>query len=65
MLQIAGCTTDEASLRRYLDAIVAVNQLVRPQDQNTALNSAITRNEVNTLRAFEWVKDNIPEVTNM
>lgn len=64
MLQVAGCTSDEASLNKFLDAIVAGQDLVRPQDFTTALNSAVGRNEYNTLRVFNWLKQNVAQTTN-
>ncbi|KAI5638674.1 peptidase family m1 domain-containing protein [Phthorimaea operculella] len=63
MLQNAGCTSDQASLERYLDEIVSLNDTVRPQDMNTAINSAITGNQGNELKVFEWLKRNIPQAT--
>ncbi|KAL0882637.1 hypothetical protein ABMA27_001072 [Loxostege sticticalis] len=59
MLQNAGCTSDEPSLRKFLDAIVSKEDLVRPQDFTTSLNNAVSKNEYNTLRVFEWLKDNV------
>lgn len=61
---MAGCTTNEVSLEKFLDAIVSGDDAIRPQDFNTALNSAISRNEENTLRAFEWLKKNIEQTNN-
>ncbi|CAH0605717.1 unnamed protein product [Chrysodeixis includens] len=61
MVTAAGCTGNEASLRKFLDSIVDDEEDIRPQDYSVALNSAITGNEVNTLRAFEWLKDNIAQ----
>ncbi|CAH0763600.1 unnamed protein product [Diatraea saccharalis] len=59
MLQAAGCTSDQNSLAKFLNAIVDEEEIVRPQDLTTAFNSAVTRNEVNTLRVFEWLKNNV------
>lgn len=59
MLQAAGCTSDEASLRRFLSAIVSGEDIVRPQDFSTAFTNGIGKNEYNTLRALNWLKDNI------
>ncbi|XP_047984433.1 membrane alanyl aminopeptidase-like [Leguminivora glycinivorella] len=63
MLETAGCTQDEASLQKYLSAIVAMDDSVRPQDYNTALNAAVTGNEVNTMRMFRWLTNNVAQVT--
>lgn len=65
MLQAAGCTTDEASLRTYLNAITAGDDdyAIRLQDISTALSSAITANEVNTMRAFNWLTENVARTT--
>nr|AEO12690.1 aminopeptidase N1 [Ostrinia nubilalis] len=63
MLQNAGCTRDEASLRKFLDAIVSQQNIVRDQDFTTALNSAVSKNEYNTMRAFAWLKDNVNQTT--
>nr|AHA90590.1 aminopeptidase N [Achaea janata] len=64
-LQAAGCTTDEASLGRYLDAITggADDYQIRDQDIATALSSAITANEVNTMRIFNWLTNNVERTT--
>nr|AAX39863.1 aminopeptidase N1 [Trichoplusia ni] len=61
MVTAAGCTGDEASLRKFLNAIVDDKEDIRPQDYSVALNSAIASNEVNTLRAFEWLKTNVDQ----
>ncbi|KAJ2952360.1 hypothetical protein O0L34_g4645 [Tuta absoluta] len=63
MLQNAGCTANQASLERYLDEIVSLNDTVRPQDMATALNSAISGNQGNELIVFEWLKRNINQTT--
>ncbi|CAK1599082.1 unnamed protein product [Parnassius mnemosyne] len=63
MLEAAGCTNNETSLWRYLDAIVALDDAIRAQDYNTALNSAVSGNEANTMRMFEWLKNNIAPAT--
>lgn len=63
MLGAAGCTTDQTSLERYLSAIVSGNDDIRPQDHSSALSSAITSNEVNTMRAFQWLTNNVAQTT--
>ncbi|XP_075971875.1 membrane alanyl aminopeptidase-like [Anticarsia gemmatalis] len=65
MLQAAGCTNDEASLQAFLNAITAGDDddTIRPQDYSTALSSAITSNEVNTMRAFNWLTNNVARTT--
>ncbi|RVE53192.1 hypothetical protein evm_002025 [Chilo suppressalis] len=65
MIQAAGCTTDKNSLEEFLNAIVNESEIVRPQDRNTALNSAVSRNEINTQIVFEWLKNNIQRVINI
>ncbi|XP_041970736.1 uncharacterized protein LOC121727124 [Aricia agestis] len=62
MLQAGGCTSDEASLNTFLNAILTNDDIVRPQDYTTALNSAITGNEYNTMRFFEWLKANVNQI---
>lgn len=61
MLQYAGCTTNQNSLEQFLNAIVSGTDAVRAQDFTTALNSAVSRNEINTLRVFEWLKNNVDQ----
>ncbi|CAH2070916.1 unnamed protein product, partial [Iphiclides podalirius] len=63
MLEAAGCTSNQASLWRYLDAIVTLDDAVRPQDYNVAINAAVSGNEANTMRAFEWLRNNIARTT--
>ncbi|CAG5041325.1 unnamed protein product, partial [Parnassius apollo] len=63
MLEAAGCINNQSTLWRYLDAIVALDDAIRPQDYNTALYSAVTGNEDNTMRMFEWLKNNIAPAT--
>ncbi|XP_059049701.1 membrane alanyl aminopeptidase-like [Achroia grisella] len=62
MIENAGCTTDQDSLEKFLFAIVSGNDDIRPQDYTTAYNSAVTGNEINTLRVFEWLKQNYEAV---
>lgn len=59
LLETMGCTRDAASLRKYLDHIVSDNDEVRPQDFNTALNSATSGNEENTKIVFDWLQENL------
>nr|AAF07223.1 aminopeptidase N [Manduca sexta] len=63
MLEAAGCTRDQASLEKFLNAIVSGNDDVRPQDHSSALSSAITSNDVNTMRAFDWLTKNVDQIT--
>lgn len=58
MLQAAGCTSDQASLEFFLTAFMTDNDEVRPQDYSTAYSNAVTGNEFNTLRVFNWLKEN-------
>ncbi|VVD01641.1 unnamed protein product [Leptidea sinapis] len=58
MLQAAGCTKDTASLEVFLNAIVDGQDTVRPQDHSTALSSAVTGNEENTLKFRSWLDQN-------
>ncbi|CAB3221062.1 unnamed protein product [Arctia plantaginis] len=60
MLTAAGCTRDQNSLGIFLNAITAGSNdyTIRDQDYSTALNSALTSNEENTLVAFEWLQQN-------
>ncbi|KAM3967324.1 aminopeptidase N [Aphomia sociella] len=58
MLETAGCTTDQASLEKFLTAIVTDSDDIRAQDYSTAYSSAVTGNEINTLRVFNWLKEN-------
>ncbi|XP_050667553.1 membrane alanyl aminopeptidase-like [Leptidea sinapis] len=64
MLQAAGCTKDTASLEVFLNAIVDGQDTVRPQDHSTALSSAVTGNEENTLKVFDWLKRNLDQTIN-
>nr|AEA76302.1 aminopeptidase 8 [Mamestra configurata] len=62
MITAAGCTQHQPSLNRFL-ANIAIgsenNFVIRPQDYSTAISSAITGNEANTMRVFHWLQDNI------
>nr|AAX39865.1 aminopeptidase N3 [Trichoplusia ni] len=62
ILGILGCTTHEASLNSFMNEIVSDNFIIRPQDYNSAFNSAVTGNEINTQRAFRFVQDNLPRI---
>lgn len=63
MLQSAGCTTDTASLERFLDVLASGSDDIRPQDYSTAISSAVTSNEVNTMRAFSWLTRNVAQAS--
>nr|XP_026484279.1 membrane alanyl aminopeptidase-like [Vanessa tameamea] len=62
MIQAAGCTSDQLSLDKFLDAIISNNDIIRPQDFSTAWNSAVTGNEENTSRLFNWLRRNVNQV---
>lgn len=47
---------------RFLNAIVEVNLLIRPQDYNTAFNSAVSGNEENTQIVFSFIQANLERV---
>ncbi|CAH2105877.1 unnamed protein product [Euphydryas editha] len=64
MIQAAGCTLNQASLERFLNAIVDGNNTIRPQDLSTAWSSAISGNEENAMRMFNWLRSNINQVIN-
>lgn len=61
LITAAGCTTDTASLHKFWEAITAEadNVVIRAQDVSAALSSAITSNEENTMKSFEWLKENL------
>ncbi|XP_073942539.1 putative aminopeptidase-2 [Choristoneura fumiferana] len=61
MLEAAGCTNNQASLEKYLTAIVSGDDSVRSQDFTAALNSAVSGNEANTMRAFYWLRNNVAQ----
>ncbi|KOB73138.1 Aminopeptidase N3 [Operophtera brumata] len=58
LIQAAGCTSDTDSLGRFWEAITAGddNVIIRGQDLTTALSSAITANEENTMKSFRWLQ---------
>lgn len=62
MIQAAGCTSDQASLEKFLNAIIDNTNTIRAQDVSTAWNSAVTGNEINTERLFDWLKRNVNQV---
>ncbi|CAK1546277.1 unnamed protein product [Leptosia nina] len=62
MLAAAGCTTDTPSLETFLNAIVDTEEIVRPQDVSTALSSAVTSNDENAMKTFQWLKTNLAKV---
>lgn len=65
MIQAAGCTSNQASLEKFLNAIVAPdNSIIRAQDLSTAWSSAISGNEENVMRMFTWLRSNINQVIN-
>ena len=62
MLSAAGCTLHQPSLNRFLANIASGsynNFNVRPQDYSAAISSAITSNEENTWRVFQWLQTNV------
>ncbi|CAH0725373.1 unnamed protein product, partial [Brenthis ino] len=62
MIQAAGCTSDQASLEKFLNAIIDNTNTIRAQDLSTAWSSAVTGNEINAERLFDWLKRNINQV---
>ncbi|XP_052740775.1 membrane alanyl aminopeptidase-like [Bicyclus anynana] len=68
MINAAGCTRDQASLVKFLDAIVYVDndndihKYVRPQDWSAAWSSAASGNPENAWRILEWLLNNIAKV---
>lgn len=69
MIQAAGCTSDTDSLNNFWNAITApgadnLPDVIRPQDISSAISSAITGNEENTLRSFAWFQANLERVRN-
>nr|QLC28943.1 aminopeptidase N4 [Spodoptera frugiperda] len=56
LLQILGCTPHKESLEKYLNAILRAPNTVRPQDYNTAINSAVSGNEANTQIVLDYFK---------
>lgn len=62
MITAAGCTQHQPSLNRFLANIASGtenNFVIRPQDYSTAISSAITSNEANTMRVFHWLQSNL------
>nr|AHW57924.1 aminopeptidase N [Mamestra brassicae] len=62
LLQTLGCTSDDASLRTFVDAIVQSNNLIRRQDYTTAFNTAVSGNEANTQKVFQYIQQNLAAV---
>lgn len=62
MIQAGGCTSDQASFDIYLNAIINSSNVIRPQDHSTAWNSAVTGNEINTMRLLDWLRRNVNQV---
>ncbi|CAH2240695.1 jg6648 [Pararge aegeria aegeria] len=63
MINAAGCTSDQPSLEKFLNAIVSVDNIyVRPQDWSAAWSSAASGNPENPMRIFEWLTKNVDEV---
>ncbi|KAJ8727735.1 hypothetical protein PYW07_001854 [Mythimna separata] len=62
MITAGGCTQHQPSLNRFISNVVGneeTNFVVRAQDQSTGISSAITSNELNTMRAFQWLQINL------
>lgn len=66
LITAAGCTTNTDSLGKFWEAITDTTDdvIIRSQDLSVALNSAIASNEENTLKSFEWIKDNLERVND-
>ncbi|CAF4959387.1 unnamed protein product [Pieris macdunnoughi] len=64
MLTAAGCTKDTAGLETFLSAIINADEIIRPQDVSTALSSAVTSNEENTMKVLNWLNRNIAQVNS-
>ncbi|XP_068631132.1 membrane alanyl aminopeptidase-like [Battus philenor] len=63
LLSVLGCTPHRNSLITFLNAIVQDNYIIRPQDYTTAFNSAVTGNEGNVQIVFEYIRNNLSNVT--
>ncbi|KAJ8727734.1 hypothetical protein PYW07_001853 [Mythimna separata] len=63
LLQTLGCTSHDASLATLLYAIVLPNNIIRRQDYTTAFNTAVSGNEENTQKAFQFIQQNLPAVS--
>ncbi|KAJ8733132.1 hypothetical protein PYW08_001430 [Mythimna loreyi] len=63
LLQTLGCTSHDGSLRKLLDEIVLVNNVIRRQDYTTAFNTAVSGNEENTQKVFQYIQQNLAAVT--
>ncbi|KAL4706800.1 hypothetical protein ACJJTC_018181 [Scirpophaga incertulas] len=61
VLTLLGCTTDETSLRSFLD-IFNDNYVVRPQDLRNAYYSAVSDNAGNTQIAFRYMQENLKSI---
>ncbi|CAH1647272.1 unnamed protein product [Spodoptera littoralis] len=58
LLQILGCTPVKDSIEKFLTEILRnEDQVVRAQDYNTAINSAVTGNEANTQIVLNYFKN--------
>ncbi|CAH1647273.1 unnamed protein product [Spodoptera littoralis] len=66
MINAAGCTGNENALHKLLNTIVdtSVTQDIRPQDYSAAISSAVSSNEYNTMRVFNWLKNNPQHLDN-
>ncbi|KAL4706796.1 hypothetical protein ACJJTC_018177 [Scirpophaga incertulas] len=62
IIGLLGCTTDESSLLRYLDAIFKENFVVRPQELSNAYESAVGDNVANTQITFRYIQQNLNAV---
>nr|XP_034830249.1 membrane alanyl aminopeptidase-like isoform X1 [Maniola hyperantus] len=62
ILQNIGCTTDPESLNAFLTNIIKNETEIRPQDYNSAFNSALTGNEENTEIVLQFIQNNTVEV---
>ncbi|KAL4706777.1 hypothetical protein ACJJTC_018158 [Scirpophaga incertulas] len=64
ILTTLGCTNDEGSLNRLLDAIVNDQKIVPPDQLLPTYNIAVIGNEVNTQRVFRYIQEHMKAVKN-
>ncbi|RVE53193.1 hypothetical protein evm_002026 [Chilo suppressalis] len=64
IIMILGCTPDAIALNKFLDNIIEPdNFIIRRQDYTTAFNSAVSGNENNTQIVFQYIQDNLRNVS--
>ncbi|KAL4706768.1 hypothetical protein ACJJTC_018149 [Scirpophaga incertulas] len=64
IVNLLGCTTDEASLVRFLDLIFKKNFTVHEQDLTDAYSSAIEDNDANAQIVFRYIQKNLQVVAD-